>query len=264
MKAYRDGSLVTIREGENGLICLGDDPADDRWHVACYHEDLEPFMARGRELRAQGITGRAQIDSIRQAEIESGELAFPDHPAALYSWFGRRERLQPGDGGGGQRAGPLRHLPAVRHRGDHRADGGVVAGTPVADVPRHALGARDDRALTASRGGAATTSSSPSAERPHDDRGLFGAEHAVQSTVALISIAVGLLVFGLSRRMRDRPQLLLDIRLGFEVVGAFGISISTYWAICGLHWNPHGDAVEGRRRPPPSAPTTRSTSTTSG
>jgi len=88
VRAHRGGELVTVRAGRNGMICLADDPADDRWHVACYHEDLEPFMARGRELRAQGITGRAQIDSIRQAEIESGALPFPDHPAALYSWFG--------------------------------------------------------------------------------------------------------------------------------------------------------------------------------
>lgn len=98
VRAYREGSLVTLREGSNGLICLGDDPSDDRWHVACYHRDLEPFMARGRELRARGINGRARIDSIRQAEIESGELAFPDHPAALYSWFGDESSFNPETG----------------------------------------------------------------------------------------------------------------------------------------------------------------------
>lgn len=98
VRAYREGSLVRIREGDNGLICLGDDPADDRWHVACYHADLEPFMARGRELRAEGITGRATIDSIRQAEIESRELVFPDHPAALYSWFGSESSFDPETG----------------------------------------------------------------------------------------------------------------------------------------------------------------------
>ena len=30
------------------MICLADDPNESpRWHVACYHKALEPFMARG-------------------------------------------------------------------------------------------------------------------------------------------------------------------------------------------------------------------------
>jgi hypothetical protein len=98
VRAFRNGELVTIRRGDNGMICLADDPSDDRWHVACYHADLEPFMARGRQLRAEGITDRARIDSIRGAEIESGELSFPDHPAALYSWFGDATSFNPETG----------------------------------------------------------------------------------------------------------------------------------------------------------------------
>ena len=85
--AYRGGELVKIREGSNGMICLGDDPGQDGWHVACYQQGLAPFMARGRELRAQGVTERPEIDEVRQAEIESGALAFPKGPAALYSLF---------------------------------------------------------------------------------------------------------------------------------------------------------------------------------
>lgn len=81
------GELVALREGSNELICLADDPEDDRFHVACYHESLEPFMERGRELRAQGRSGAA-VDSIRQAEIESGALSMPDHPVSLYSLTG--------------------------------------------------------------------------------------------------------------------------------------------------------------------------------
>lgn len=88
VRVFKNGELVTVRPGSNGIICLGDDPADDRWHVACYHESLEPFMARGRQLRAQGITQRAAIDSIRGAEIEAGTLEFPAGPAALYQLFG--------------------------------------------------------------------------------------------------------------------------------------------------------------------------------
>lgn len=88
VRAFQEGSLAKIRDGNNGLICLADDPRDERWHVACYHASLEPFMARGRELRAQGELSRAMVDSIRLAEIESGELAFPTGPAALYSLTG--------------------------------------------------------------------------------------------------------------------------------------------------------------------------------
>jgi hypothetical protein len=85
--AHRDGELVMVRKGSNAMICLADDPARDGWHVACYQKDLEPFMARGRELRAQGVTERPEIDRVRLAEIESGKLAFPDGPSTLYSLF---------------------------------------------------------------------------------------------------------------------------------------------------------------------------------
>ncbi len=83
---YREGSLVTLRTGTNAMICVADDPATSGFHAACYHRALEPFMARGRALRAAG-TDRAAIDSVRLAEIQSGRLAMPDHPAALYSVF---------------------------------------------------------------------------------------------------------------------------------------------------------------------------------
>jgi hypothetical protein len=81
--------LVTLREGSGEMICLADDPFEaERFHAACYHRSLEPFMARGRELRAQGVIDRAIIDSVRQAEAESGALPMPEHPAALYSLTG--------------------------------------------------------------------------------------------------------------------------------------------------------------------------------
>ncbi len=98
VRAFRGGELVKIREGSNGLICLGDDPTQEGWHVACYHRDLEPFMARGRELRAQGIAGRAAIDSVRAAEIESGKLTFPKGPTSLYSLFAREGTFDPATG----------------------------------------------------------------------------------------------------------------------------------------------------------------------
>ena len=95
VRLFNNGELVTVRSGGNGLICLGDDPGDERWHVACYHASLEPFMARGRQLRAQGITERAAIDSIRSAEIDSGKLEFPAGPVALYSLTGEKGSFDP-------------------------------------------------------------------------------------------------------------------------------------------------------------------------
>lgn len=81
--------LTQLRAGTGAFICLADDPADERVHVACYHSSLEAFMARGRELRASGITG-PRVDSARFAEINSGRLAMPKQPATLYSMTGER------------------------------------------------------------------------------------------------------------------------------------------------------------------------------
>lgn len=81
---YHGGRLLSLREGTNGMTCLADDPVQAGFHAACYHEDLEPFMARGRELRANGHQ-RPAIDSIRAAEIEAGTIAMPREPRALYS-----------------------------------------------------------------------------------------------------------------------------------------------------------------------------------
>lgn len=80
-----DMTLTTLREGDGKLVCLADDPTEDGFHAACYHESLEPFMKRGRELRRQGVTN---ADSVRRAEIEEGTLPYPDHPAALYNLSG--------------------------------------------------------------------------------------------------------------------------------------------------------------------------------
>lgn len=75
--------LVLLRQGDGPFICLADSPGDERYHVACYHRSLEPFMARGRALRAEGRT--EDVDSIRYAEIRAGDLPMPREPAALYS-----------------------------------------------------------------------------------------------------------------------------------------------------------------------------------
>jgi hypothetical protein len=77
------GELVKLREGGNELICLASDPTKTTFSVACYHKDLEPYMARGRELVAQKVTGKARND-IRWKEVIDGKLALPREPRTLY------------------------------------------------------------------------------------------------------------------------------------------------------------------------------------
>ncbi|HEV7991308.1 MAG TPA: hypothetical protein VGP25_05745 [Gemmatimonadaceae bacterium] len=78
--------LTMIRQGKGPFTCLANDPATKEFHVACYHESLEPFMARGRALRASGVKGD-QVDTVRFAEVRTGKLAMPKQ-ATLYQLFG--------------------------------------------------------------------------------------------------------------------------------------------------------------------------------
>lgn len=82
-----EGALEVLRAGTNGLVCLADDPALAPFHVACYHEALEPFMARGRALRATGLDAAA-VDSARYAEIDAGTLPLPRTAMALWQLTG--------------------------------------------------------------------------------------------------------------------------------------------------------------------------------
>ena len=83
-----DGRLKTVRQGTNDLVCLADDPKKEGFHVACYHRDLEPYMARGRELRAQGVHGEANRKT-RWREVDEGQLALPREPKTVYVLSGR-------------------------------------------------------------------------------------------------------------------------------------------------------------------------------
>jgi predicted unusual protein kinase regulating ubiquinone biosynthesis (AarF/ABC1/UbiB family) len=79
--------LETLRAGKNGMICLALFAVEKSFHVACYHEGMEPFMARGRELRAQGVKD-PKVDTVRFAEVASGKLKMP-RMATLYQIFGK-------------------------------------------------------------------------------------------------------------------------------------------------------------------------------
>ena len=82
------GKLVTLREGMNEMICLASNPEATAFSVACYHKDLEPYMARGRELVAQKIIGNERND-VRWKEVADGKLKLPKEPRTLYVLTGK-------------------------------------------------------------------------------------------------------------------------------------------------------------------------------
>src|SRR5688572_28624775 len=95
---YKTGTkLEVIRPGTNGMRCLALYVTRPDFHVACYHEGLEPFMLRGRELREQGVTNLRQIDSTRFAEITSGKLKMPAQ-GMLYTLTGKKDTFNPATG----------------------------------------------------------------------------------------------------------------------------------------------------------------------
>ena len=75
--------LVTLREGSNALICLADDPTKEGFSASCYHRDLEPFMQRGRDLKAEGKSAK-EIFDLREAEVKAGKLNMPEQPSTLF------------------------------------------------------------------------------------------------------------------------------------------------------------------------------------
>lgn len=87
-----DGELVELKAGSNGFICLAPDYRNPAHYAAyCYPESLEPLMARGRTLTAEGKA--KQKDEIRAAEIEAGTLYMPKEPTILYGYYGTLENL---------------------------------------------------------------------------------------------------------------------------------------------------------------------------
>lgn len=87
------GEFVTLREGDNEFIVLADNPNKDGFNAACYHKDLEPFMARGRALRAEGKTGKEVFD-IREAEVKSGQLKIT-LGSTLHIYYGAKTVYDP-------------------------------------------------------------------------------------------------------------------------------------------------------------------------
>jgi hypothetical protein len=80
------GEFVTLKEGNNQFIVLADNPKQAGFSAACYHKDLEPFMARGRVLKAEGKTSE-EIFAIREAEMKSGQLKITSG-STLHIYYG--------------------------------------------------------------------------------------------------------------------------------------------------------------------------------
>lgn len=81
------GEFITFREGSNEFIVLTDDPKKEGFNAACYHKSLEAFMARGRELKAQG-KNRDEIFAIRGEEIKAGKLKMGEAGSTLHLYYG--------------------------------------------------------------------------------------------------------------------------------------------------------------------------------
>lgn len=91
-----EGQFTTLREGSNGYICLAPDYKMAVYYAYCYPESLEPLMARGRELIAQGK--RKERDEIREQEFKDGKLSIPQTPTTLYGYWGEAKNVDPATG----------------------------------------------------------------------------------------------------------------------------------------------------------------------
>lgn len=81
---YSDkGEFIVLRKGGNALVCLADDPTQKGFNVSCYQKELDPFMARGRDLKKEGKP-REDIFKMREDEVKSGKLPMPKQATTLY------------------------------------------------------------------------------------------------------------------------------------------------------------------------------------
>jgi hypothetical protein len=91
------GEFVTFKEGTNEFICLADDPKKEGFNAACYHKSLDPFMARGRALKAEGKKA-AEIFDLREEEVKAGKLSMGDTGATLHIYYGPEANYDPATG----------------------------------------------------------------------------------------------------------------------------------------------------------------------
>jgi len=101
----RDGATVlsadgqrTLQRGTNDLICLAPDASAESFSAACYHTSMDPYMARGRELKREGVADPGERNRLRWEEADAGTLAMPETPATLYVLYGPKEVWNPATG----------------------------------------------------------------------------------------------------------------------------------------------------------------------
>jgi len=80
--------FITLREGDGDFVCIADNPQRGGFEVAAYHISLEPYMARGRALAAEG-KNRKEKEEVRASEAKSGKLKMPKGPATLHIYYGK-------------------------------------------------------------------------------------------------------------------------------------------------------------------------------
>ena len=89
--------FIVLRNGANDMVCIADDPRQKGFSAAAYHKDLEPFMVRGRELRAQGKSFKEVFDA-REEEAKAGKLKMPKDGTTLFIYFASEEDYDPATG----------------------------------------------------------------------------------------------------------------------------------------------------------------------
>ncbi len=92
-----EGAFIVLREGTNDMVCLAPNPKQAGLFAYAYLDQLDPFMARGRELTAQGKRTKEK-NEIREAEVKAGKLKMPQQPTTLYGYWGDEKNLDPATG----------------------------------------------------------------------------------------------------------------------------------------------------------------------
>jgi hypothetical protein len=101
------GERTDLREGTNGMICIADEPGDERFRVVCYPEALHSLLSRSRELREEDLE-EAERDRRLEEEVEAGKVVLPEQPAVLHVIDGQAGSYDPATGQASGEASQLR------------------------------------------------------------------------------------------------------------------------------------------------------------
>lgn len=74
---FEDGEQRILRAGDNGLFCHADDPETAGISIWCYPRSHDEYARRWYEVAAEGKP-REEVDAIVTAEIEAGDIEWPD------------------------------------------------------------------------------------------------------------------------------------------------------------------------------------------